>query len=435
MSKNRPEDSDGRSRPVRPDIRGRRRDLDPEDGIDELIGHELDDLSEEELDALLMQAREDERKKEDPEVENIFIRRSSWDGRDADYDAVPDEADEEDTREEDPDEEELFDVSFDDDIADIDSDEEDDFDDDPDFIPLDDIGLDDLADIDLDDIDLDDLDDDDPDMGEGPYVRDRRPYRRNEAEEMEDIEDEEDEAFYGGRLHVKRPPKALVVLLVILALAAGLVFGFRLDTVTVKGTRRVSDKQVKAIIGTEDCMDHTLLLWLKNRKIDLSQEPLINSIRVSLNGRNGVIVTVDEKLLVGYFKLDGKKIYVNDNGTVLDPASGSTDGVPEIVNIAVSLNEDGTALVCENQRAFDNAMDVACGIAQLNVKADQLILQEGSGYEMVCGKIRVELGTNTLMEQKIEEFQAILPQLKDLSGSLDLKNFDASSESVIFTKD
>ena len=111
--------------------------------------------------------------------------------------------------------------------------------------------------------------------------------------------------------------KGWLVLIVTVGLILAVVFGCRIKTIRITGNERVSDETIQTLIQYDKCQNNSLLLWLLNRKTDISSEPLLNSIHVQLRNPQTIVVQVNEEKLSGYVQSEDEYIYVNDSGKIV----------------------------------------------------------------------------------------------------------------------
>ena len=72
---------------------------------------------------------------------------------------------------------------------------------------------------------------------------------------------------------------------------------------------------------------------------------------------------------------------------------------------------------------------------QRRITADSLGKSDDGGYYIVMGTVKVLLGKDIYMEEKISELNDLLSKLEGLSGTLHLEEYDSTKDSIIFTKD
>ena len=227
----------------------------------------------------------------------------------------------------------------------------------------------------------------------------------------------------GKQKKKKKSMKGWMVLIVTVGLILAVVFGCRIKTIRITGNERVSDETIQTLIQYDKCQNNSLLLWLLNRKTDISSEPLLNSIHVQLRNPQTIVVQVNEEKLSGYVQSEDEYIYVNDSGKIVLKQTEKLQDVLLLSGITADTAEVGEQLVSDDTGVFADFLDIAAILRSEAITADSL------------GKFKVLLGKDIYMEEKISELNDLLSKLEGLSGTLHLEEYDSTKDSIIFTKD
>lgn len=232
--------------------------------------------------------------------------------------------------------------------------------------------------------------------------------------------------------------KAGLTVLVILAVAAGVILiGFRVKNIEITGTRRISDATVKDLIRLDECHGNTLLLYLMNRKIDVSDIDMIEQMRVDITGPRSVRVNVEEQLLVGFFRIGDSCYYVNENGLVILAQNTELEGVPEIIGLELNGAAQGEYLDCDNTAALEDLLQIAAIIQETDLFVQTLEMDEDGHFTVAWQNIKALLGRNEYMNEKISELKSLQerPEVAGQSGTFHLEEYDATKDTIIFRKD
>ena len=248
------------------------------------------------------------------------------------------------------------------------------------------------------------------------------------------------EADRGAKRRTKQKKKYhtkkwLIVLIVFVLLIGVTVLGFRIKHLEITGNERVSDETIQSLIQYDKCQNNAWLLWLMNRKVDLSSEPLLNAIHIRIKNPQTVIVQVDEEKIAGYVTSDDTYLFVNDSGRIILKQADKIKGVLLLKDITADSTEVGEQLVSEDTGIFSDFLDISKILRSNEISADSLSCTTGIGYCVTLGKVRVLLGKDIYMEEKISELNDLMPKLDGLSGILHLEEYDSTKDSIIFTKD
>ncbi len=276
-----------------------------------------------------------------------------------------------------------------------------------------------------------------------------------------------------------------------LAAAGILAFAllFRVTAVEVVGNTRFTEQEIREMALTGPFAWNTLLIEKFHSHVD-PEEALIESIDIERVSNNKVVIRVNEKQLIGYVQFEGNDWYFDAEGIVLEctetaadsaeagPAAESTDGAsesadaesqedvlapqsvdggeeeagsteeetsaqfyPALTNIPLvtGLSFDravvGEQLPVENTKVFNTIHGIARMVDKYDIVPDSV--EFSADYDMILhyGNVRVQLGQDEELEEKLIRVAAILPSIRNLSGVLHMEDFTPSTENIIFEKD
>ncbi len=230
---------------------------------------------------------------------------------------------------------------------------------------------------------------------------------------------------------------ALSILVILVAAVAIVLLVFRVKTIEITGTRRVSDAEIKKIIRFDECHGNTLMLWMMNRKIDVSDIDMIETMDLKIAGPRTVSVGVEEQLLVGYFREGDNCCYVNENGLVILVQKGELENVPELIGLTVAGTQQGEYVTSEDAAALADILQIAAIIQETELSVETLEVDEDGHYIAAWAEIKALLGRNEYMNEKISELKSLQqqPEVQGQAGTFHLEEYDATKDSIIFTKE
>ncbi len=210
---------------------------------------------------------------------------------------------------------------------------------------------------------------------------------------------------------------------------------FQTRSLQIEGTRMVSDDVIKKEIQYQKSSGNSLFLLLLNRKTDVSDNNMIDSIDVELKNPWTVRVLVKEQQVVCSVATGKGYIYLNSGGNVVSTSSSEDYDLPVVQGLEVNDVMIGMRLDAADENILDDVVAIGENLREYEVAADIINVLEDDKYSLLIGNVTVMLGRNIYMEEKISELANLQDQLEGLSGTLHLENYDASKESIIFTKD
>ena len=233
----------------------------------------------------------------------------------------------------------------------------------------------------------------------------------------------------------RRMSKAVPVVIAI-AVAAVFVFLilFHTRNINIEGRDRVSEEEIYNEIYVDRSMGNTVLLWLLNGFGKTEGSDLIQNISVEIENPWTARVTVEEVNLLGCVKNGDQYCYFNGSGIVILATDQKEKNVPTVSGLTVKKAQVGQKLEAQPEEAVSDLAAVSSCLQQQNLTCSSLTAEPDGSYTAVIGDITVQLGKNTYMEEKIGEVANLQDKLKGKKGTLHLENYDASSDSIVFTQ-
>ena len=264
----------------------------------------------------------------------------------------------------------------------------------------------------------------------------------------------------------------------ILVMAALLFFViFQTKNIEVTGNDRYTDGEIRRIVEQQEPLSfNTVLLTFFPYRADLSGVPFLETITYEIVSPTTVRAVVEEKVTVGYVEADGQKVYFDGKGIVLEcisqeeteAESGTVDSqpltgeqgealdseslptakmqsqeydpdlenIPEVTGLNVTSVTVGESLITEHTEIFGSLEALIRLLDRFSLWPEQVEITEEQ--EMILhysGNIRIRLGTDDCLEEKITKLSGILPQLEGMSGELHLEDVDEQSGDVVFSRD
>lgn len=271
----------------------------------------------------------------------------------------------------------------------------------------------------------------------------------------------------------------------ILVLAALLFFViFQTKTVEVTGNERYTEDEIRQIVEQQEPLSfNTVLLTFFPVHADFSGVPFLETISYELVSPSAVRAVVEEKVTAGYVEVDGQKAYFDGEGIVLEciPVEEETEqaeesldtqpvgdteeqtqeqgealdseslptarvdveeydpnleDIPEVTGLNVTAAVVGEQLPVEHTEIFEELDALTRLLDRFDLWPEQVEVTED--WELILHypeNIRILLGSDAYLEEKITKLSGILPQLDGLSGELHLEDVDERSGDALFSQD
>lgn len=240
----------------------------------------------------------------------------------------------------------------------------------------------------------------------------------------------------------KRLPKIVIVLCVILVLSGALFGLFRflkvhytVKTVAVDGSVHYTDDEIKDIVMSGRFGDNSLYLAYKYKNREITDIPFVETISVKIVSNDTIRISVYEKSLAGYVEYLGRYIYFDKDGVVVESSSVRTNGVPEVVGLDFDYVVLYEPLPVEDPQIFSNVLNITKLMTKYGVEAEKMYFKDNGELVLYHGDVTINLGKEDDMDIKMMNLPSLLDNLKGMSGTLRMENYDESTRKVSFEPD
>ena len=248
--------------------------------------------------------------------------------------------------------------------------------------------------------------------------------------------------------------------------------------VAVVGSTRYTDQEIREMVFQNFADRNSLYLAFVKKSLDPGQA-FIKSITVEYESHNSLRLHVNEDAPVGFIRQDTFDYYFDSEGVVLEAlpsgtqsggtgtdgtesvgtAASSTSGtdtsgalqavtergsdtqfrpaladVVEVTGLTEEPLKAGQTISVTDSGIFSTLQAVTRLFNKFDIKPDSISVDSGNSITLHYGTVDVCLGKDTLLEEKMARADAILPQLKGLSGTLHLENYSEDTVNIIFDK-
>lgn len=227
----------------------------------------------------------------------------------------------------------------------------------------------------------------------------------------------------------------LLLILCGIAVYYGITTQFSVTEVVVEGNEHYTDEQIKEMLLSGGVLDNSLYLSLKYRNKEMKDIPFVETMDVEILSNHTIRINVYEKALAGCISYLGSYMYFDKDGTVVESSDSLTEGVPQIKGLTfdhVVLHEK---LPVEDTAVFSRILKVTQLLGKYELEADKIFFGSDKDITLYFNQVRVLLGTDENIDEKIMQLVYILPNLEGKSGVLNMENFDENTENIPFNMD
>ena len=229
--------------------------------------------------------------------------------------------------------------------------------------------------------------------------------------------------------------RRMEILLLILGILLVLVTA-RFQSIEITGNRRYSQEEIRAMLFPGSWDTDSFYQFLKEHTREHAEYPFIESYELHWKGPLKLKVRVREKNVVAYVGFMSSRFYFDRDGMVVESTQEPLEGVPRIEGLdfgSISLHK---RISVKNDRVFHDIMNLTNALSELQISCESIRYDDSLNATLNLGDIRVKLGADQDMEEKISCLREILPKLSGRKGELDLSTYldRGGRDSFIFTE-
>jgi cell division protein FtsQ len=211
---------------------------------------------------------------------------------------------------------------------------------------------------------------------------------------------------------------------------------FVVENVEVEGNVLYGEDVITETVLNDEYSWNTLYVYLKYRFLDTETVPFIDTMEVTLKSPRTLHITVYEKGIMGYLYDEtlGENVYFDKDGIVVETSTNIIENTPKIEGIA-----------CEDIVLYENLpikkadlkdiLTLTQTLKRNELVPDTIIYGQDNSPILVYGNIRIPIGSEELLTQKVARIAKILPSLDGRSGVLHMENWTEETTNIVFDED
>lgn len=234
---------------------------------------------------------------------------------------------------------------------------------------------------------------------------------------------------------MKNRIRILFILTCIILLCSGFIFltsYYKVTEVEVTGNEHYSKEEIQEMIVKGGLSENSLFLALKYHNREISDVPFIESMSVEVVSSHSIKITVYEKALAGCVEYLGKYMYFDREGIVVESASETTPGIPQITGMSYGYIILYEKLPVEDEEIFKEILSMTQLLEKYEIDADKIHFDKAGNMTLYFGEAKAALGTKENIDQKVMQLSHILPELEGKSGVLHMEDYEEGTKRVSF---
>lgn len=230
----------------------------------------------------------------------------------------------------------------------------------------------------------------------------------------------------------------LIFLIIIAVLLGGFYYvisTYSIKTVYVEGNVHYTEEEIKEMVLDGPLSNNSLYLSVKFRNKGMENIPFVDVMNVTVLEPDTIKITVYEKALAGYIEYLDTYMYFDRDGYVVETSNIRTVGIPQITGLNFDYMVLGEKLPVADDGVFEGIMQITNLLDRFDLIVDKIYFQSDMDIVLYFGGIRVILGDDSNLEEKIMILPTFLKDLEGQKGTLYMSNYIEGSGVTVFRAD
>lgn len=227
----------------------------------------------------------------------------------------------------------------------------------------------------------------------------------------------------------------LLFVAVILGIGFHLLSHYSITTVYVEGNLHYTTEEIQNMVMDGPLGNNSLYLNFKYKDKGMEDVPFVDVLDVDILAPDTIKITVYEKSLAGYVEFMDTYMYFDKDGYVTESSTVRTIGVPQITGLSFDHVVLGERLPVADDSLFESIMNITKLLGKYELIVDKIHYRSNSDIILVFDNIKVALGSNENLEEKVMDLPIFLEELQGKSGTLRMENYSEDEKMIVFEVD
>ncbi len=228
----------------------------------------------------------------------------------------------------------------------------------------------------------------------------------------------------------------LTILVIALIIGGIYVLGnYRITTVYVEGNVHYTNEEIMNLVMDGPLSHNSLVLSLKYKNKKIKDIPFVSAMDISVQDPHTVKIDVYEKAVAGYVEYLEKYMYFDKEGIIVEASNEKTQGIPLVTGLSFEHVVLYEPLPVSDPEVFSSILDITQLVNKYNLSIDRIYFAKDNSITLYFDDIRVSLGEDRNLDEKIMKLQYMLPEIEGQSGELRMENYTEETKSVSFEPD
>lgn len=228
---------------------------------------------------------------------------------------------------------------------------------------------------------------------------------------------------------------ALLVAVIIILILGFAVASLQAKSIKVEGNEQYTDEEIKDFIFSKSYDRNIAVMWIKNKLGKTTEIPFVEKYDIEIQSLDKVKVTIYEKSIVGYIDYMGTCMYFDKDGVVVESSDKTIKGIPKITGIHYDYVLLYEPIPVENEEVFDLILSVTQTLQKYKITVKKIYISGNMEITLYKGDVKIYLGTQKDLNEKISELSDFVSKLKGRSGTLDMSKLNKEGNGYTLKED
>ena len=232
--------------------------------------------------------------------------------------------------------------------------------------------------------------------------------------------------------------RMMIVMIILIAICVAILIirdKCNVSIVDIEGNDHYSTSEIRDLVMEGPYGTNSVYLYFKYKNKTVEDIPFIEKMNVKILSPNHIRIDVYEKAVAGYIEYLGHYIYFDREGIAVESSTEAIPGIPFVTGLDfdhVVLHEKLPAV---NEQIFAKILSITQLLTKYDIPTDRIYFDNDENITLYYGSVRIYIGTDAYIDEKINELSLLLPKLDGYSGVLHMENYKGEGGSFTLQKD
>ena len=232
--------------------------------------------------------------------------------------------------------------------------------------------------------------------------------------------------------------KLIIALVILIIFCAAIIIvreKFRVSIVDIEGNEHYTTREIRDLVMDGPYGNNSIYLYFKYKNKSINDIPFIEKMDVKILSPTHIRIDVYEKAVAGYIEYLGHYIYFDREGIAVESSTETTSGIPFVTGLEFDHIVLHQKLPAKNEKIFAKILSITQLLTKYDIPTDKIYFDNDENITLYYGDVRILIGTDKYIDEKINELSLLLPKLEGYSGVLHMENYKGEGGSFTLQKD